>query len=367
VSTIVCEVILKILLKLLLVLFLLMTVAAAGVGAWLYSLGGKPPQFVLDWVEAKHRVKNPVEFDLKRGESLRAFSDHVFRLGLVNNPEYFYWWVRIYGSYGEFQAGHYQIADEVSPHLLADKISKGKVYTPIALQVTVPEGFTLPQIIERLASKGVGTIDELTALSADKEFLKELKIPSTSLEGYLYPLTYSFEKLPSAREAFASMSKAFWQSIPAAYEEQLKKHGLSLADAVKVASLIELETRFDEERSKVAEVILTRLKSGSALGIDAAIIYGISDYAGDLTFKHLRDASNPYNSRIHKGLPPTPIGAPSKASLEAVVNPSAEGWYYYVVDPENGGRHHFSRDAKEHGAYVRKLMKHERVQSNRSK
>jgi UPF0755 protein len=305
-------------------------------------------------------LSEPVEFDLSRGESLRSFSDRLFHIGLVSDADYFYWWVRLYEDYGSFQAGHYQATGSVSPGGLVAKIKNGEVYTPIALQVTVPEGFTINQLIERLVAKGVGTADELRALAKDPAFLSELKIPGSSLEGYLYPLTYSFEKLPSGREAFITMNKAFWQNLPQGYNEALAKLGLSLADGVRIASLIELETRFDGERAQIAEVILARLKRGSPLGIDATIIYGIPDFSGDLTFKHLKDTANPYNSRIHRGLPPTAIGAPSKASLEAVVNPTAEGWYYYVVDPENGGQHHFSKDAKEHGRYVQKLLQHER-------
>ena len=87
-----------------------------------------------------------------------------------------------------------------------------------------------------------------------------------------------------------------------------------------------------------------------------ALIYGIPDYAGDLKWAHLSDASNPYNGRIHKGLPPTPIGSPSAASLEAVLSPSNYGYYYYVLMPGGGGRHHFSKSLKEHNEHVRRLV-----------
>jgi UPF0755 protein len=341
-------------------LFLFGFVCLAGVGGWLYSLKGQPPSFVADWANAPVATSAPIEFDLIRGTSLKNFSDQMFSAGLTNNAQYFYWWVRLYRDFGSFQAGHYQVSGAISPLALVDKIKKGETYTPIALQFTIPEGFTLRQITERLLSKGVGTQEEFESLTRDAKFLAELKVPGATLEGYLYPLTYSFKELPNARQAISAMAKAFWQNLPQDYEARLRERGLTLDKAVCIASLIELETRFDDERAKVAEVILARLKGGGPLGIDATIIYGIPNFAGDLTFKHLKDPTNPYNSRIHRGLPPTAIGSPSKASLEAVVSPTAEGYFYYVVDPENGGKHHFSKDAKEHGQYVKKLLQHER-------
>jgi UPF0755 protein len=200
------------------------------------------------------------------------------------------------------------------------------------------------------------------ALSQDPKLLDELRIPSTSLEGYLYPATYPFTKIPDAQEVITRAVKTFWDRLPANYEEMVKEKGLDLNQAVIFASLIELETANDAERSFVSEVIWNRYNDKAALGIDAAIIYGIKDYDGDIRSRDLRDRSNLYNLRIHPGLPPTAIGSPSKESLLAVLSPSNKGYYYYVVDVDKENQHHFSKSLSEHNRYVRKLVKVRRKQ-----
>ena len=99
------------------------------------------------------------------------------------------------------------------------------------------------------------------------------------------------------------------------------------------------------------------MKSGEPIGIDAALIYGIPDYQGDITAKHLHDPKNRYNTRIFKGLPPTPIGSPSQSALTAVLAPSAEGYRFFVAKADGSGRHHFTSNLTDHNRYVHELVK----------
>ena len=183
-----------------------------------------------------------------------------------------------------------------------------------------------------------------------------MNVPSSSLEGYLYPATYRFSKIPTAQQAFEEAVSTFWKRLPESYAEQVATRGLTLNEAVTFASLIEMETPHDDERQYVSEVIWNRLKRNIALAIDASIIYGIEDFNGNLSRSHLEDKSNKYNTRVHRGLPPSPICSPSAASLKAVLEPSDEGYYYYVLDLESGSRHRFSKTLKEHNRYVKKLV-----------
>lgn len=309
------------------------------------------------WSETEVLLSAPIEVELPRGGSLASLSRALEDRSLVSHWAAFYTWVRLHDRFRRFQAGLYRFEGSTSPVAIAEAMTTGAIYIPIVFQITVPEGHSLRQIAERLSAGGVGSEEEILSIARDPAFLKELKVPGETLEGFLYPATYPFSSLPSPREALSQMVRRFWKVLPAEYESRLKGVGLTLLQAVTFASLIELETARDDERSHVSEVIWNRLRKGYPLGIDAALIYGIKDYAGDIKWRHLRDESNPYNTRLRAGLPPSPIASPSINSLLAVLSPSKEGFMYYVVDPVNPGAHRFAHTLTEHNRNVREYVK----------
>jgi len=307
------------------------------------------------WAHAPIDVPAEAVVELHAGTTLTALSAELSLRGAVSSAAFFNAWVRIAGNYQRYQAGRYRFVGAVAPADVALAMLKGDVWNPIVLQVAVPEGYRTKDLAERLAANGVGHIVEITRLMHDHAFLQSLNVPSTSLEGYIFPATYAFHEMPTATEALTQMVKTFWQSLPKNYENSVAGMGLSLGQAVTFASLIELETRLDDEKPLISEVIWRRLKDKAPLAIDAALIYGIPDYQGVIRSVHLVDAKNPYNTRIHVGLPPTPIGSPSVKSLEAVLHPTNFGYYYYVLVPD-GSRHHFSKTLQEHNLNVKKLV-----------
>lgn len=308
-------------------------------------------------IEPKTQTE-PVIFKYERGTSLIELSESLARHGLIDHALFFYSWVRLHAPYEKFQAGTYQISPDQSPAEIAEKFQKGAIYNPLALEYTIPEGFTEEKVLRRLEALQVGTYEELKQVIQDETFLKELGISSLSAEGYLYPATYKFfRKMPTPKEALAAPIKKFFASLPENYEENVNRMGLSLQDSITFASLIEMEITLAEEMPMASEVIWRRMKQGIPLGIDASIIYGVENYDGDLKWRHLKDKANKYNTRVHKGLPPGPIGSPSVAALKAVISPTNEGHLYYVLNPEDRKRHHFSKTLAEHNKYVRKLVK----------
>ena len=313
------------------------------------------------WKDNSLVLAEPREIVLEQRTGLTSFSRKLKQIGLVDNSFRFRIFVRLFADYSRFQAGRYRFTATVSPAQLAQVITSGQIYTPIALQFTIPEGFSIPKIAQRLQEKGVGSAAEIAQLASDPGFLSSRHIPSRSAEGYLYPATYSFPVRPTPHAALSRMVQQFWSSLPKDYSEKVAALGLTLNEAVTFASLIEVETSHPDEKHMIAEVIWKRLKLRMPLGIDAAIIYGIKDYAGDLTFRHLRDSANPYNTRVRLGLPPTAVCSPTVDSLLAVLTPTQAGYLYYVLDPELGNRHHFSRNFSEHQNYARKLVKAEKA------
>ncbi len=311
--------------------------------------------YLESWAHKPVLIQGEQVLEFKAGTSLGTLASELAKRGLITNPLLFRIWIKITGEYPHFQAGNYRLVDQATPHDISIAMIRGDTWNPVVLSITIPEGFTLKETIPRLAKHGVGESHALAKLAKSKSFLTSLNIKSPTLEGYVYPATYAFYKFPTAEEAFTKMVENFWKNLPKDYEQNVGKMGLSLAEAVTFASLIELETRVDDERPLVSEVIWRRLKDKAPLGIDASIIYGVADYNGNLTRAHLNDSKNPYNTRIHFGLPPTPIGSPSRKSLEAVLTPSSFGYYYYVLRPGDI-RHHFSKTLNEHNHHVRILV-----------
>ena len=310
------------------------------------------------WSARPFQETKPKYIYFTQGTSLSELAGLLETQGVVDHGVFFHGWVRFFRDYSKFQAGTYKIHGAMSPQAIAEKISAGKVHRKVFLQVTIPEGFTLDKTISRLAAKKVGTRRQLKALSKDAAFLRSLGLKGMpSLEGFLYPATYSFYQKPTPRLVYSRMVKNFFKNVSKDLIKELKSKKLDLLEATVFASLIELETQIEDEKPKVAEVIWRRLKRREPLGIDASVIYGIKDFDGDLTWEHLADRKNPYNLRVFRGLPPGPIGSPSLSSFKAILNPTDRGYYYYVLIADGNNRHHFSKTLREHNRYVKKLLK----------
>jgi len=308
------------------------------------------------WSEVPRQLAEPVVIKLERGIKLNDFAKILEQEDLVDQAIRFRYWTRFNRDYARFQAGQYRFEGSISPRQIVETIETGKTWQPLELQYVVPEGFTLKQVIDRLVAHKVGTRAELEAIARDPELLKKYQIKAANVEGYLFPATYSFAKMPAPRQTFEKMLDTFFVQLPPGLVEGLAAVKLDLHQGVIFASLIERETQVDEERVMVSEVIWNRLKSGEALGIDAALIYGIVDYQGDIKTVHLRDGKNLYNTRIHKGLPPSPIGAISMTSLRAVLNPTQFGYRFYVLGTDGSKQHHFTKTLTEHELYVKQLI-----------
>jgi UPF0755 protein len=311
------------------------------------------------WAYKPIKLHDVTKIVLKKDESLETMSQNLRKQRLIDSPWMFKFWVKLRREYKLFQAGTYGFKGEVSPQNIIAKIVKGDSFQPLALELIIPEGFNLKKLENKLVRFGVAKPHELLSLSRDKEFLKELNIPC--LEGFIYPSTYHFyNKKPDVKSVVKKSVSHFFKMLPPDYIAKSKSNNLSLKQAVTFASLIELETSWEDERSKISEVIWNRLRKRIPLGIDAALIYGITDYRGNIRNSHLRDKSNPYNTRIHGGLPPSPIASPRLKSLEAVFTPTNEGYFYFVAKANGNRRHHFSKNYKEHNRYVKKLKKYQK-------
>ncbi len=242
------------------------------------------------------------------------------------------------------QPGVYGLRSQMSGRAALDLLlSDG---SRVLSRVTIPEGLTVAQVLERVASETGRPIEELQAAAADVGALGLPAYAGGQLEGYLFPATYDVDPDQTSPEILRMMVEQFTTvAANLELEERAAAAGRTPADVVTVASMVQSETRLDEERPDVAQVIYNRLSQGIPLGIDATLAFGLNKSGNDLTVTDLRTDS-PFNTRTRAGLTPTPISSPGEASLEAALTPSSGDLLYYVLESDDG-KHFFTADYAE--------------------
>jgi len=274
---------------------------------------------------------------IPKGEGLSAIADRLEREGVIGDRRIFTASAMYFRAQDKLKAGEYAIKKNASIREVLDTLVEGKA---ILYSVSLPEGLTSLQIVERLKSH-----PELTG--------PVLLVPT---EGTLLPDTYRFARATTREDLLARM-----QSEQQKYIEKLwsaRASGLPLKtkqEAVTLASIVEKETGRADERPRVAAVFVNRLKSNMRLESDPTIIYGLSGGKGTLGRPIMRseiDQMTPYNTYRIKGLPPTPIANPGRAALEAVLRPAKTSDLFFVADGTGG--HAFAEKYEDHQKNVTK-------------
>jgi UPF0755 protein len=211
-------------------------------------------------------------------------------------------------------------------------------------RVTVPEGLTVKDTLTLISQKTSLKLGDLQRAAADPGALGLPAYAKGKPEGFLFPDTYDVEPDTTAASLLKSMVDEYKAKVDdGGLTQKAAAVHLTPYEMLTVASLVEKETQQADERGKVARVIYNRLDQDFFLGIDASILYGLGRSKGGLSAADLA-RNTPYNNRIHKGLPPTPIANPGLASIEASVSPDKGPWLYYVVDAKRPGHHVFTDD-----------------------
>ncbi len=219
------------------------------------------------------------------------------------------------------------------------------------VDVTIPEGLTISQTADLAKQAKLKGSYEKAAAKAIKKFPlgRYGAKGADSLEGFLFPATYELEQKAAAADLVDKQLAAFEDNFAGVDMKRAANKNLTPYDVVKIASMIEKEVQVAKERPLVAAVIYNRLAAGDTLGIDATLRYELENYDRQLRQSEL-DAPTPYNTRIVAGLPPTPIGNPGLAALEAAAAPARSDVYYFVIKPGTCGKHVFTADSSEFAA-----------------
>jgi UPF0755 protein len=222
--------------------------------------------------------------------------------------------------------------------------------------ITFPEGLTIRQMAARYEQAGFGTAKAFVAAAGEPQLIADLDPTARNLEGYLFPDTYALPRRASAGDLITRMVQHFESVMTADLREDALRQGLSVREAVTLASLVEKETAAPEERPIVAAVYHNRLRQRIGLQCDPTVIYALDlrgRFNGNLTRADLA-LDSPYNTYRYRGLPPGPIAAPGRSSLEAAVRPAAVEYLYFVS--RNDGSHAFASTLAEHNRNVQKYQ-----------
>ncbi len=276
-------------------------------------------------------------FNVPRGSSVREIGEVLAEHRLIIDRFSFPFIARLLHYDKDLKSGEYPVKDVHSVFQILDILSKG--VAPKQIKLTIPEGFTVEDIAKVLYQKGV--------IKSSRDFISKAQ----KYEGFLFPDTYFFLKGESVESIIKKMKDQFYKVLPRDYEERAKEKGLTLYQAVILASIVEKEAKFDEDRPLVASVFLNRLKVGMPLQSDATINYVLKNKKLWLTDKDLK-INSPYNTYTHTGLPPTPICNPGLKSLLAVVNAPRTDYYYFITT--RSGKAVFEKTLEEHNRDIRK-------------
>lgn len=316
---------------------LLLTLAVLGTGAY----GG------FRWAVAQYEAPGPLAEEravvIPRGAATGTIAERLLAAGVIANARAFLIAAWATADAGPLRAGEYAFPERASLGTVLEVLRSGRT---VQRRLTVPEGLTVAQILALL--------DETEGLTGSVE--------TPPPEGSLLPETWSYSWGDTRESLVRRMREAMDRALAEAWAERAEDLPIATPrEALILASIIERETGIAEERGKVAGVFINRLRRGMPLQSDPTVIYAVTDGAGAMDRPLSRadlDTDHPHNTYRNRGLPPTPIASPGRASLLAAVRPEETNALYFVADGRGG--HVFSRTLEEHNRAVARLRAIER-------
>lgn len=277
--------------------------------------------------------------------------------GVIRHPRLSRYWLAWRGAAERLHAGEYRFDRPASPVQVLRRLERGDV---VLHSVTLPEGLTYVEIAERLEGAGFGPVEALIEAFGDPAPVRDLDPVAADLEGYLFPDTYQFPRGTRPRQITETLVRRFREMMGTEFVAEADRRGLSVREAVTLASMIERETSVPDERERISQVFHNRLARGMRLECDPTVIYAHAREGRPvekLSYADLK-LDSPWNTYVVRGLPRGPIGNPGRESLLASLRPSEGDDLYFVAAPEGG--HRFSRDLAGHLRAVAAWRRHVR-------
>ena len=283
-----------------------------------------------------------VRVSIPPGSSFGAAIDSLDRAGVISWPKLFGLYASARGRDRDLKAGTYAFEPGTSWNGVLDALTRGKglVHT-----VTIPEGFALTSIAPLLGKALSVPADSVMAAASDTALRNRLDVPTPTLEGYLFPDTYTFAEGTSPEEAVRMLVARFERVWKPEWDARLQELTMSRHDIMTLASIVEKEARLAEERPVISAVYHNRLRIGMALQADPTVQYALGRHVDRVLYKDL-EVDSRYNTYKHVGLPPGPIASPGAASIEAALYPAKVPYLFFVAHPD--GHHEFRQTFSEH-------------------
>ncbi|MDD3661759.1 MAG: endolytic transglycosylase MltG [Candidatus Dojkabacteria bacterium] len=296
-----------------------------------------------------------IDFTIEEGETVSQITTKLFNHGLIDNELFFKFFVRQKGLSSKLQAGSFRIPDNLPYTELTDTLQNAQHPD---IWVTIPEGLMAVEIAD--------VLEEAFTLNPENSFKKnaflelvnsgtyiptiDVPVPdNTSLEGFLFPDTYRFPPDATAEYVLDAMLGTLRQKVYEPNVSDIERSGYSFHELLTLASILERETRHEEDRRYVADILLRRQESGWALEVDATLLYHFGDWKHVITYEDLQ-IDSPYNTRKYTGLPPTPIANPGQQAFDALLDPSENPYWFYISDKD--GILHYAETLEEHNENI---------------
>jgi peptidoglycan lytic transglycosylase G len=298
---------------------------------------------------AQHPYGPPTRVIIPRGASFADAADSLSKANLVGWRKMFRVYARLTGGDRKIKPGTYLLRHGTPWSDIVSALHGGH---GLVNTITIPEGYTISQITPLLAKTLKVPADSVDAAVRDTSLLARLDVPTPTLEGYLFPDTYAFPIGTTARQAVREMVYDFERRWKPEWDAKATALQINKNDLVTMASIVEREARLPEERPVIAAVYYNRLRKGMLLQADPTVQYALGHHVGRVLYKDLA-VESPYNTYLHKGLPPGPVASPGVASLDAAANPASVPYLYFVASRD--GHHEFRMTLDEHTNAIREV------------
>ena len=291
----------------------------------------------------------PVYFTVRPGMSVSEIGKELYERGIIDSEMKFWWTAKLNGFENKVKSGTFAMQTGMTPRDALEILVYGNTVT---IRFTIPEGFSVRDIAQRLDDVGLVKADAFISLAKTYRpypYVEEHENVRYAVEGFLFPDTYEINGEFDAARIMQMMAENFDRRLTKDMRDRAREMDLSIYELVTLASLVEKEAYHEEDRPIIAQIFLKRLRLGMPLQADPTVQYLLDAPKEDLLYRDT-EIESPYNTYQNVGLPPGPIASPGTASLMAVLHPADTNYLYFVAD--RNGNNYYATNYADHLALV---------------